>query len=144
LWKDKYCQNTKWSVILVNILRLKNLTIFFVKSVCEKCIYKCRLLSDFQQQVYSILKLVLRFCWNFGVHEILPKFWWNFRRHFQLYFKKISFPLPPPKKKKTWEIWYTALCKFYILVEILIIPLKLLSSADLNYAKMSSKFNLSW
>jgi len=79
--------------------------------------------------------LLLWFFLKFWAHKILPKFWRNFWRNFLQYFGKISSPLPLPqkKKKKKEKIFYTALCKIYILAKILIIPLEILSSANSNY-----------
>jgi len=77
------------------------------------CLYK----------IYEDLQIVLRFCWNFE----LVKFWQNFGKIFGEDF------VSPSPKKETWEMPYTALCKFYIFAEISIIPLEILSSADLNY-----------
>jgi len=64
---------------------------------------------------------------KFWAQEILPKFWQNFQRN-----SREIFFLPPSPPQKMWEILYSALCTFYIYAEILIIPLEILCSADLN------------
>jgi len=76
---------------------------------------------------------VLRFCGNFELIKFCHNFGETFGKTFGYISGKFRLPLPPPKKKHLWEILYSALCTFYIFVQISIIPLEILYSADLNY-----------
>jgi len=82
-------------------------------------------------QLYTLyICVVLQFCWNYELMKCCQIFGETFCN----ISGKFRPPLPaPPPKKETGNFLYNALCKFYIFVEILIIPLKILSSGDLNY-----------
>jgi len=73
---------------------------------------------------------VLWFCWNFELMKFCQHFA-NFRRNLLQNFGTISSPSPLPKKPR--EKCYLLHCANFHVCQISIIPLEMLSSADLNY-----------
>jgi len=93
----------------------------------------CSLLG-FERNITSVAVLL-----KFWAHEILLKFWRNFRWNFLQYFGKFRPFLPPPpppsiknKHEKFLKKWQLHSANFKIFAEISIIPLEIWYYADLN------------